>query len=118
MTDREVKHYYTALIKYDRPDDMPRVHSGMEALGGKVIAVYFDDMFEELDRARAERDEARTELATLRAQNYETQSLLAGAEAYCAALRTALQRAEMHFRYEGLMSYADKARAALKEATP
>ena len=35
----------------------------------------------ELRRLHAECDALRTELATLRAQNYETQSLLAGAEA-------------------------------------
>ena len=50
-----MKHYYTALIEYDRPEDMPRVHAGMEALGGKVIAVHFDDMFKELERIEAER---------------------------------------------------------------
>lgn len=51
-----MKHYYTALIEYDRPEDMPRVHAGMEALGGKVIAVHFDDMFKELERIEAERE--------------------------------------------------------------
>ena len=50
-----MKHYYTALIEYDRPEDMPRVHAGMEALGGRVIAVHFDDMFKELERIEAER---------------------------------------------------------------
>ena len=50
-----MKHYYTALIEYDRPEDMPRVHAGMEALGGKVIAVHFDDMFKELERVEVER---------------------------------------------------------------
>ena len=50
-----MKHYYTALIEYDRPEDMPRVHAGMKALGGKVIAVHFDDMFKELERIEAER---------------------------------------------------------------
>ena len=50
-----MKHYYTALIEYDRPEDMPRVHAGMEALGGKVIAVHFDDMFKKLERVEAER---------------------------------------------------------------
>lgn len=52
-----MKHYYTALIEYDRPEDMPRVHAGMEALGGKVIAVHFDDMFKELERIEVERQQ-------------------------------------------------------------
>ena len=42
----------------------------------------------ELRRLHAECDELRTELATLRAQNYETQSLLNAAEAAIDAAMT------------------------------
>ena len=47
---------------------------------------------ETVDAITRERDALRAELATLRAQNYETQSLLAGAEAYCDALRADAER--------------------------
>ena len=52
-----MKCYYTALIEYDRPEDMPPVRADMQALGGKVIAVQFDDLFKELDRVLRQRDE-------------------------------------------------------------
>lgn len=41
----------------------------------------------ELRRLHAENERLRSDLATLRAENYNTQSLLAGAEAECDALR-------------------------------
>ena len=43
------------------------------------------------DTIVAERDALRSELATLRAENYNTQSLLAGAEAKCDALRAEVE---------------------------
>lgn len=73
-----MKTYYTALIEYDRPEDMPLVRAGMKALGGKVIAVHFDDMFKELERIEAECDALRAELdrlTTLRpASEHDTQN--------------------------------------------
>ena len=62
----------------DSPIDM----QGKTLLNGVVEAI------ERLIADEAERDEAREALATLRAQNYETQSLLNGLEAELARLTT------------------------------
>ena len=75
---------------------------------------------ERTKKAEAERDALRQIVADyppIEAELREVSDRAFRAEAECDALRAALQRAEMYFRYEGLMSYADKTRAALKEAT-
>ena len=62
----------------------------------------------ELRRWHAEREALRSELATLRAQNYETQSLLAGAEAEVARLTT-LRPASERLRGIALWHFASGA---------
>ena len=86
------------------------------------------DLGQQLKKAEAERDALRSDLATLRDQNYETQSLLKGAEAECDALRAELlsigdlDKRHAIARESGLAEWADWAQnrarhAALKEPT-
>ena len=83
-------------------------------------------MSDKPEALHAECDALRSELATLRAQNYETQSLLAGAEAQCDALRDALT--DMYGGWKYIRSFHgdlygvgwdrcdEKARAAIAKA--
>jgi hypothetical protein len=40
----------TVIIEYEKEEDVPVFHSGMTALGGKIIAVAFTDILKELER--------------------------------------------------------------------
>ena len=80
MTDRELVQQALELLSDAQQHHYALKHNETDAF----VAALRSRLAEpepEIKRLRAERDKARAELATLRAQNYVTQSLLAGAEA-------------------------------------
>jgi hypothetical protein len=40
----------TVIIEYEKEEDVPVFHANMTALGGKIIAVAFEDILKELEK--------------------------------------------------------------------
>jgi len=49
--------YLTVVIEYGDNQPQPSFHANMEALGGKVSAVQFNDALAEIERLEAELEE-------------------------------------------------------------
>lgn len=52
-----MSEFLTVVIKYEKGQEQPSFHAGMEVLGGKVTGVMFDDALLRLEDAETELEE-------------------------------------------------------------